>query len=47
MQHLINNLLDFSRHTTSSNDFKKTPLNELVKNVVTELEVEMKKVMPG
>jgi signal transduction histidine kinase len=32
MQNLINNLLDFSRHTVSSNDFKKTPLNELVKN---------------
>ena len=43
MQHLINNLLDFSRHTVSSNDFKKTALNELVKNVLTELEVEIEK----
>ena len=43
MQHLINNLLDFSRHTVSSNDFKKTPLNELVKNVLTELDVEIEK----
>ncbi|HEV8271110.1 MAG TPA: response regulator [Chitinophagaceae bacterium] len=43
MQHLINNLLDFSRHTVSSNDFKKTPLNELVKNVLTEMEVEIEK----
>ena len=43
MQHLINNLLDFSRHTVSSNDFKKTPLNELVKNALTELEVEIEK----
>jgi len=43
MQHLINNLLDFSRHTVSSSDFKKTPLNELVKNVLTELEVEIEK----
>ena len=43
MQHLINNLLDFSRHTVSSNEFKKTPLNELVKNVLTELEVEIEK----
>jgi signal transduction histidine kinase len=43
MQNLINNLLDFSRHTVSSNDFKKTPLNELVKNVLTELEVEIEK----
>lgn len=43
MQHLINNLLDFSRHTVSSNDFKKTPLNDLVKNALTELEVEIEK----
>jgi len=43
MQHLINNLLDFSRHTVSTNDFKKTPLNELVKNALTELEVEIEK----
>lgn len=43
MQRLINNLLDFSRHTVSSNDFKKTSLNELVKNVLTELEVEIEK----
>ena len=43
MQSLINNLLDFSRHTVSSNDFKKTPLKELVKNALTELEVEIEK----
>jgi len=43
MQHLINNLLDFSRHTVSTTDFKKTPLNELVKNALTELEVEIEK----
>lgn len=43
MQKLINNLLDFSRHTVSTNDFKATSLNELVKNVVTELEVEIEK----
>jgi signal transduction histidine kinase len=43
MQHLINNLLDFSRHTVSSNDFKKTPLNDLVRNALTELEVEIEK----
>ena len=43
MQRLINNLLDFSRHTVSSNDFKKTPLNDLVKNVLTELEMEIEK----
>jgi len=43
MQNLINNLLDFSRHTVSSNDFKKTSLNELVKNVLAELEVDIEK----
>ena len=43
MQSLINNLLDFSRHTVGSNDFKRTPLNELVKNVLTELEVDIEK----
>lgn len=43
MQHLINNLLDFSRHTVGSGDFKKTPLTELVKNALTELEVEIEK----
>lgn len=43
MQKLINNLLDFSRHTVSTNDFKRTSLNELVKNVVAELEVEIEK----
>lgn len=43
MQNLINNLLDFSRHTVSSNDFKKTPLKDLVKNALTELEVEIEK----
>ena len=43
MQYLINDLLDFSRHTVSSNDFKKTPLNDLVKNALTELEIEIEK----
>ena len=43
MQKLINNLLDFSRHTVSTNDFKRTSLNELVKNVVAELEVDIEK----
>lgn len=43
MQNLINNLLDFSRHTVSSNDFKRTPLKDLVKNALTELEVEIEK----
>ena len=43
MQRLINNLLDFSRHTVSSNDFRKTRLDELVRNALTELEMEIEK----
>ncbi len=41
MQVLINDLLSFSRHSTSSSDFKETDLNELVKEVVNELEMEI------
>jgi signal transduction histidine kinase len=41
MQVLINDLLSFSRHSTSSSDFKETDLNELVKEVVAELDVEI------
>ncbi len=43
MQQLINNLLEFSRHTVSSNDFKRVSLNDLIKNALTELEVEVEK----
>jgi len=43
MQNLINNLLDFSRHTVSSNDFKLIPLKELIRNALAELEVEIEK----
>jgi signal transduction histidine kinase len=43
MQNLIINLLEFSRHTVSSNVFRKTPLTDLVKNALTELEVEIEK----
>ncbi|MEI9807014.1 MAG: ATP-binding protein [Bacteroidota bacterium] len=41
MQLLINDLLSFSRHSASSSDFKETDLNVLVKEVVTELELEI------
>jgi light-regulated signal transduction histidine kinase (bacteriophytochrome) len=41
MQLLINDLLSFSRHSTSTSDFKETDLNELVKEVITELELEI------
>jgi signal transduction histidine kinase len=43
MQLLINDLLSFSRHSASSSDFKKTDLNLLVKNAMSELEVEIEK----
>src|SRR5436190_19357643 len=41
MQLLINDLLSFSRHSTSSSDFKETDLNVLMKEVITELELEI------
>lgn len=41
MQSLINDLLSFSRHSTSSSDFKETDLNILVREVMAELEMEM------
>jgi signal transduction histidine kinase len=41
MQLLINDLLSFSRHTTTPSDFKETDLNLLVKEVITELELEI------
>lgn len=43
MQSLINNLLDFSRHSVTSLDFKKTDLNQLVKETLTDLEIEIEK----
>ncbi len=43
MQSLINDLLTFSRHSTSSSDFKETDLNVLVKEAIAELEVEIEK----
>jgi signal transduction histidine kinase len=43
MQSLINDLLSFSRHSMDSSDFKKTDLNELVKEAMSELEIEIEK----
>jgi signal transduction histidine kinase len=43
MQSLINDLLSFSRHSMSSSDFKKTDLNQLVNEAMTELEIEIEK----
>lgn len=43
MQSLINNLLDFSRHSFSSSDFKVTDLNQLVKETLTDLEIDIEK----
>ncbi|MFI5131768.1 MAG: response regulator [Chitinophagales bacterium] len=41
MQVLINDLLSFSRHSTSSSDFKETDLNVLIQEAITELEMEI------
>lgn len=43
MQALINDLLSFSRHSTDISDFKQTDLTQLVKDAITELEVEVEK----
>jgi signal transduction histidine kinase len=43
MQSLINDLLSFSRHSMSNSDFKKTDLNGLVKQAISELEIEVEK----
>ena len=43
MQVLINDLLSLSRDATSSPDFKPVDLNALVKEIMTELEVQIEK----
>ena len=43
MQSLINDLLSFSKHSVSSIDFKDVDLNDLIKESLTELEVEIEK----
>ncbi len=43
MQSLINELLNFSRHSTSPSDFKETDLNLLIKEAIGELEIEIEK----
>jgi light-regulated signal transduction histidine kinase (bacteriophytochrome) len=43
MQTLINDLLSFSRHSTSSSDFRETDLNKIVKEALAELEIEIEK----
>jgi signal transduction histidine kinase len=40
MQSLINDLLQFSRHTFNSDDFVNSDLNELVKEALLEVEIE-------
>lgn len=41
MQLLINDLLKFSRHTTTTEDFSIINLNELINDVLTDMEVEL------
>ena len=43
MQSLINDLLNFSRHSTTPSDFMQTDLNELIKDAIGELEIEIEK----
>jgi signal transduction histidine kinase len=43
MQSLINNLLDFSRHSMRRSDFKKIDLNTLLKETLVELEMTIEK----
>lgn len=43
MQSLINNLLDFSRHSMSPSDFRKTDLDQLMKDTLLELEIDIEK----
>src|SRR5687767_3472006 len=43
MQSLINNLLDFSRHSMSPSEFRKTDLSKHVKDNLTDLEIDIDK----
>jgi signal transduction histidine kinase len=43
MQSLINDLLRFSRQTTTNEDFTLLPLNELIQDVLTDMEIEIEK----
>jgi len=43
MQSLINNLLDFSRHSVNSADFKKTDLNQLVRDTIHDMEIDIER----
>ena len=43
MQSLINDLLRFSRQTTTNEDFTLLPLNDLIQDVLTDMEIEIEK----
>ncbi len=43
MQSLINNLLDFSRQSVASYDFRKTDINQLLKETLNDLEIDIEK----
>jgi signal transduction histidine kinase len=43
MQSLINNLLDFSRRSFDEADFKKIDLNQLLKDTISQLEIDIEK----
>ena len=41
MQHLVNDLLKFSRHTTDDPGFEETDFNLIIKDVIADLDVEI------
>ena len=43
MQKLINDLLQFSRHTNSEADFREVDLNEIMEGVLSDVETELQK----
>lgn len=43
MQSLINDLLSFSRHSLNTSDFRKTDLNVLIQEAISELEIEIER----
>jgi signal transduction histidine kinase len=43
MQSLINNLLDFSRHSVNDASFERTDLDQLVRDTISQLEIDIEK----
>lgn len=43
MQSLINNLLQYSRHSVNASDFEKTDLNEIIKDIISDADHQIDK----